>query len=149
MQVVQGFPLPTFDNQDYAAVFTQALIIGANTLPNIIHDIANNEHVLTSTFVYMLATANIQNKLMEDSKIVLAQEQFLKWDEEFTPTCPAKDDEDFPKCDLPICQGKDGFCTASPLKPCPCDGGKSTCETDYKKFVSCTPNRSIQSVPRY
>lgn len=140
VRVVQGFPLPTFDNQDYAAVFTQALVIGANTLPNIIHDIANNELILTSTFVYMLATANIQNKLMEDSKIVLAQEQFVKWDEEFKPTCPAKGDKEFPKCNLPICQGKDGLCTVSPLKPCPCDGGNSKCETDYKKFVSRTPN---------
>lgn len=149
VRIVQDFPLPTFDNQDYAAVFTQALVIGANTLPNIIPDIANDQLVLTSTFVYILATAHMKGKLMEDSKMVLAQEQLLKWDEEFKPTCPAKGDKEFPKCDLPICQGNDGLCTVSPLKPCPCDGGKSKCETDYKKFVSCTLNTSIQSVLRY
>ncbi len=149
IRVFQDFPLPTFENQDYAAVFTQALVIGANTLPNIVHDIANNQLVLTSTFLYMLATANVQQKLMEDSKIVLAQEKFLKWDEQFKPTCPAKDAKEFPKCDLPICQGKDGLCTVSPLKPCPCNAGKSKCETDYKKFVSGTSNVSMHWILRY
>ena len=142
VRVAQDFPLPMFNGQDYAAVFTQALIIGANTLPNIIHDIAQNELALTSTFIFLLATANVKNQLMQDSKMVLAQEQLLRWDEEFKPTCPAKGDKNFPKCDLPICQGKNGLCTVSPLKPCPCDT-KSTCEKDFKKFVSCPPNISL------
>lgn len=145
MQRIHNFPLPVFDIEEYASAFTQALVIGANTIPKIQLDIRNTALVAAITFIYFLAAAGTQNRLMEGSKIVLAQANFVKWNEDFQPKCPAKGDEEFPKCDLSICQGKDGSCTVSPLKPCPCDSG---CETDYRKFVS-RPQIQLHSLLGY
>ena len=132
MQVAQSFPLPTFDNQQYAAAFGQALVVGADAIPRNINGVAQDRIVPITTFLYLLATANIQHKLMEGGKIVLAQEQLLKFEQDFKPTCPAQGDAHYPKCDSFICEGKNGLCTVSPMKPCPCDGGKSNCPTDDK-----------------
>ena len=135
MQVVQNFPLPTFQDQQYAAAFGQALVNGADAVPRYLNGIAQNRIVLTTTFVFLLSTANVQHKLMEESKMVLAQEQLLTFEEEFKPACPEKGDKYYPKCDLFICQGKDGVCTVPPMKPCSCDEGNSNCPGDYDQVI--------------
>ena len=135
-QIVRNFPLPTFENQQYAAAFAQALVNGVDTIPRIISGIAQNRIVLTSTFVFLLSTANVQHKLMEQSKIVLASEQLLNFDQDFKPICPAKGDKYYPQCHSFICEGRNGLCTVSPMRPCPCDGGKSKCPTNEDENVS-------------
>lgn len=58
---------------------------------------------------------------------MLAAEQLVKFDEEYKPVSPQNGDKNFPRCDLFICQGKDGRCAGSPLKPCECDDKNSKC----------------------
>ena len=135
-QVAQNFPLPTFDNQQYAAAFTEMLVYGADEIPRVISGIAQARIVLTTTFLFMLTSANINHQLMEEGRIVLEQERFVKFQEDFKPTCPQTGDKHYPKCDSFVCKGKNGLCTVSPLKPCPCDSDKSDCPTDINDLVS-------------
>ncbi len=139
MQVTRNFPLPTFDNQQYAAAFGQALVAGAmpNGLPRLNPNIGPDQIVSATTFIFLLSTANVNHQVMQDSKLVLAQENLLKLNEQFKVACPAQGDNNFPNCDLPICKGTGGFCTVDPLKYCSCGDGK--CPTKIEEKVCSTP----------
>ena len=132
---LQNIPLPNFHDQQYAAAYGQALVANAEAVPRIFNGIPQNQIVMTITFAYLLSAANVQHRLMEESKIVLADEALAKFEEDFKPVCPEKGSPNFPKCDSSICQGKDGKCTVSPMKPCDCGGNKFNCPKGKDKVT--------------
>ena len=132
-QVAQDFPLPTFDDPQYAAAFGRAVAVGGEVVPRVITGISQNRILAAITLVFFLSAANVRHELMNGGKIVLSQKSLVKFSNDSHATCPT---ENRPKCNLFVCQGKDGKCTTPPLASCPCDEDDKQCPEDEDDWVS-------------